>query len=161
MTTARLLLVEDDPDNLEVLTVILSDHYHVLSCSSADAALAALETGKPDLLLLDICMGPVDGLACLKAIRATPGYGSIPAIALTGYAHDVERRAFQAAGFQRVIIKPILDYEELFAAITALLTSPAAPSYGASPGEPSDDQTAVSPRALGKACLDSTYRMTA
>ena len=155
MTTARLLLVEDDPDNLEVLTVILSDQYHVLSCASADAALAALETGKPDLLLLDICMGPVDGLECLKAIRATPGYGSIPAIALTGYARDVERRAFQAAGFQRVIVAPD-SYGELFAAITALLTSPAAPSYGASPGEPRNDQTALSPRASGGAALTAS-----
>jgi len=49
-----------------------------------------------------------------------PGYGSVPAIALTGYARDNERKGFQAAGFQAVLTKPILD-DELFPAITAVL----------------------------------------
>jgi CheY-like chemotaxis protein len=67
-------------------------------------------------------MGPIDGLECLEAIRSMPGYGSIPAIALTGYARASEREAFQAAGFQAVLAKPILD-DELCAAITAVLAS--------------------------------------
>jgi CheY-like chemotaxis protein len=66
-------------------------------------------------------MSPVDGLQCLEVIRSLPGYRSIPAIALTAYAHDVERKAFVAAGFQAVVTKPILDQQELFGSITALL----------------------------------------
>jgi CheY-like chemotaxis protein len=120
LTTARLLVVEDNQDTLDLLTFWLSEKYCVLGYGRADEALTALETAKPDLLLLDIGMRPIDGLECLKAIRAMPGYGSIPAIALTGYARDCEREAFQAAGFQAVLAKPVLD-DELFAAITALL----------------------------------------
>ena len=120
MTTARLLIVEDNQDTLDLLTFWLSDKYSVLSYGRADEALTALEMAKPDLLLLDIGMRPIDGLECLKAIRAMPGYGSVPAIALTGYARDCEREAFQAAGFQAVLAKPVLD-DELFAAIAALL----------------------------------------
>jgi CheY-like chemotaxis protein len=128
MKTAWLLLVDDNQDNLEVLTVILSEKYHVLSYTCAQEALTALAATKPDLVLLDIGMSPVDGLQCLKAIRAMPGYGSIPAIALTAYARDVERKAFLTAGFQAVVTKPILDHQELFGSITALLAAEAAPS---------------------------------
>jgi len=120
MTTARLLVVEDDRDTLDLLTLWLSEKYRVFSYGCAHEALAALETAKPDLLLLDIGMSPIDGLECLKAIRAMPGYGSIPAIALTGYPRDNERKGFQAAGFHAVLTKPILD-DELFSAITAVL----------------------------------------
>jgi CheY-like chemotaxis protein len=122
MTTARLLVVEDDQDTLDLLTLWLSENYRVFSYGCASDALAALDMAKPDLLLLDIGMGPIDGLACLEAIRAIPGYRSIPAIALTGYARASEREAFRAAGFQAVLAKPILD-DELCAAITAVLAS--------------------------------------
>ena len=122
MTTVRLLVVEDNEDTLDLLTLWLSEKYRVFSYGCAAEALTDLETAKPDLLLLDIGMGPIDGLECLKAIRAMPRYGSIPAIALTGYARDDEREAFRAAGFQAVLAKPVLD-DELFAAITAVLAS--------------------------------------
>lgn len=124
MTTARLLVVEDNQDNLDLLTLWLSEKYRVFSYGCAHEALKALETAKAklDLVLLDIGMRPIDGLECLKAIRAMRGYGNIPAIALTGYARDSERKAFQAAGFQAVLTKPVLD-DELFAAITAVLGS--------------------------------------
>ena len=121
--TPRLLLVEDDADNLELLTTILSQTYRVFSYADASEALAALETAKPELLLLDIGIGPFDGLECLAAMRARPGYGSVPAIALTGYGREAERKAFQAAGFQAVFIKPVLDYQDFFGTITALLAA--------------------------------------
>jgi CheY-like chemotaxis protein len=121
MKTARLLLVDDNPDDLEVLTVILGEKYLVLGYRSAPEALTALDTARPDLLVLDIGMSPVDGLQCLQTIRARPGYDSIPAIALTAYARDVERDAFLAAGFQAVVTKPVLDHRDLFAAIAPLL----------------------------------------
>src|SRR5688500_15864286 len=122
MRTARVLVVEDDQDTLDLLTLWLSENYSVFSYGCASEALAALETAQPDLLLLDIGMGPIDGLECLGAIRSMPGYGGIPAIAVTGYARASEREAFQAAGFQAVLAKPILD-DELCAAITAVLAS--------------------------------------
>jgi CheY-like chemotaxis protein len=122
MRAARVLVVEDNQDTLDLLTLWLSENYSVFGYACASEALAALETAKPDLLLLDIGMGPIDGLQCLGAIRSMPGYSSIPAIALTGYARASEREAFRAAGFQAVLAKPILD-DELCAAITAVLAS--------------------------------------
>jgi CheY-like chemotaxis protein len=122
MRSARLLLVDDDADNLEVLAVILSERYRVFNYNCAADALTAVEAVKPDLLVLDIGMRPVDGLECLKTVRAMPGYGSIPAIALTGFARDVERETFLTAGFQAVVTKPILDHTQFLAVITSLVT---------------------------------------
>jgi CheY-like chemotaxis protein len=151
MTPARILLVDDNEDNLEVLAVMLRESYEVVTYACAQEALTALEAAKPDLLLLDIGMAPIDGLQCVKAIRAMPGYRSTPAIALTAYAHDAERKAFLAAGFQAVVTKPIIDHRELFATISALLTSVAALSQNGSTGSAghsSNDQFSTSHSAL-------------
>jgi CheY-like chemotaxis protein len=127
MRTVRLLLVDDSPDNLEVLAALLAEKYHVWSYGSAAEALRALETVKPDVLVLDIGMTPVDGVECLGAIRAMPAYCMVPAIALTAFARDIDRQAFLGAGFQAVVTKPILD-DELIAAVDALIaTAPAKP----------------------------------
>ena len=123
--SGRLLLVDDNPDNLEVLAMLLGQHYSVAGYGSAAEALDALETVKPDLLVLDIGMSPVDGLQCLEAIRGRPGYGGIPAIALTAFARDDERSEFLKAGFQAVVAKPILDLDALAAVIDTLLPSAA------------------------------------
>lgn len=123
MRTARLLVVDDNPDILEMLTVLLGENYSVSSCGSAAEALTVLEASRPDVLLLDIRMSPVDGLQCLEAIRAMPGYSRTPAIALTAFAHEAERQAFLATGFQAVVTKPILDPRELETLIDTLLNS--------------------------------------
>ena len=117
----RLLLVEDNGDNREVLTMILGEKYRVLSYGSAADALSALETVSVDLLVLDIGMKPVDGLRCLQTIRAMPGYRLTPAIALTGHGREVDRQSFLAGGFQAVVTKPIVDYPEFETLIETLL----------------------------------------
>jgi CheY-like chemotaxis protein len=122
MAAARLLVVEDNQDTLDLFTLWLSTKYRVFSYARADQALLDLETAAPDVLVLDIGMGPIDGVECLRAIRAQSKYATIPAIALTAYARECEREAFKAAGFQMVLAKPLLD-EDLFSAISAVLAS--------------------------------------
>lgn len=121
MRAGQLLLVEDDADNREMLTILLSGSYSVASYGSAEEALEALEAVRPDLLLLDIGMKPVDGVRCLQAIRAQSGFSETSAIALTGFAREVDRQAFLAAGFQAVVTKPIVDYQALETLIDTLL----------------------------------------
>jgi len=125
MKTKRLLLVDDHEDSLAMLTVILSERYVVCDCSSAAEALVNLDSFKPDLLVLDIAMSPVDGIQCLNVIRRKSRYRRIPAIALTALARDDEKQAFLSAGFHAVIAKPILDYLHLQQMIDALLESQA------------------------------------
>jgi two-component system, chemotaxis family, CheB/CheR fusion protein len=117
----RLLFIEDDRDNLEVFSMILDERYAVFGYPSAVDALQAIDVVRPDLLLLDIGMHPVDGLECLKAIRAKPEYRKIPALALTGFGRAVERKRFLDGGFQAVVVKPVLDHRELIAMIDGLL----------------------------------------
>jgi CheY-like chemotaxis protein len=144
MSAARLLLVDDNPDNLEVLSILLAEKYKVASYASAADALEALEAVQPDLVVLDIAMTPLDGLQCLNAIRATPGYAGIPAVALTAFARDADRNAFLASGFQAVVTKPILDQHKLIAVIDRLLDSPAArPSSVGRPDGHLPDQSPV------------------
>jgi CheY-like chemotaxis protein len=85
-----------------MLTLLLSEKYSVSSCDSVAETLAALEENRPDVLMLDIRMAPVDGVQCLETIRAISEYSAIPAIALTAFAREAEQQAFLAAGFQAV-----------------------------------------------------------
>jgi len=120
MNSIHLLVVEDDPDNLALIAAILSQ-YDVSCCGSSDEALMALEALRPDLIVLDIGMQPVDGLECLKAIRLKPECCDIPAVALTGFARDADKEAFLAAGFQAVVTKPIHHRRDLEEVVEKLL----------------------------------------
>jgi CheY-like chemotaxis protein len=120
----RLLLVEDDPDNLEVVSILLSEKYAVFGYGSGVEALEAVDTAKPQVLVLDIRMRPMDGIQCLHAIRSIPDYRHVPAVALTALARDVERQQFLDGGFQAVVVKPILDPAQLMIVIDRMLKSP-------------------------------------
>jgi CheY-like chemotaxis protein len=122
-TRTRLVLVEDDLDNLESSAMVLGEKYDVFGYASAKAALQALDAAKPDVLLLDIGMHPIDGVQCLKMIRAMPDHRDIPAVAVTGFVREVERERFLESGFQAVVAKPILDLPELMAVIDRLANS--------------------------------------
>jgi CheY-like chemotaxis protein len=120
MKKPRLLIVDDHQDTLDLFGVMLSDNYEVVACSSATEALAVLDGARPDVVVLDIGMMPMNGIQCLEKIRATPGYDSVPAVALTGWARAGDKKRFIDAGFQAVVTKPVLD-EPLIAAVETLL----------------------------------------
>src|SRR5438874_10995166 len=113
MLKRRLLLIDDTPDNLEVLTVLLRDKYDVFGYGSCTDALAALQSIKPDLLLLDVRMFPMDGVDFLKHVRTVHAFSEVPAMAITALAGDADRQTILAAGFQAVLTKPIIDLSTL------------------------------------------------
>ena len=115
---ARLLLVDDNSDHLDILALFLRGHYAVSKCGSAAEALQAIEHFMPDVLLLDIRMAPVDGVQCLQAIRGLPECSSIPAIAVTA----LDGECFLSAGFQAVVTKPVVEPAELIAVVKSVLT---------------------------------------
>jgi two-component system, chemotaxis family, CheB/CheR fusion protein len=123
MIRTRVVLVEDNQDALEAFSILLGEKFAVYGYASAVEALQAIDAAKPDVLVLDIGMHPIDGMQCLRTIRATPGYRDIPAVALTGFARDIERQSFLDGGFQAVVVKPMLDHEELTAVIDSLVNS--------------------------------------
>jgi CheY-like chemotaxis protein len=146
VTRPKLVLVDDDRDHLEALSIFFEEKYTVFGYASAMEATEAIGAVKPDVMVLDIGMRPVDGMQCLQAIRAAPENRDIPAVALTGFARDVERQRFLDGGFQAVVVKPVLQLGELVAVIDRLLsfrTSTAAWTSGDRRGNPSPSTAAA------------------
>jgi signal transduction histidine kinase/CheY-like chemotaxis protein len=123
----RVLLVDDDPDCLQVLTVMLTERRaNVQAAASAAEALEVLEWFAPDVLVSDLAMPGEDGYSLISKIRALEGEsGNQPlAVALTAYARVEDRTRALSAGFDIFVPKPV-EPNELVAAI-ANLTDPEA-----------------------------------
>lgn len=110
LNNLRVLVVDDEPDTLELITFLLRQEgaiVHTAAC--VREALVAFEEFQPELLISDIGMPEADGYALLhqlhKQIPATSK--KIPAIALTAFARDEDRHRAISAGFQRHLAKPI------------------------------------------------------
>ncbi|MEG4857688.1 response regulator [Microcoleus sp. K1-B6] len=130
LTNLQLLVVDDDDDTREFLIALLEDEGAIVrSAASVAGALAALESYWPDLLLSDIGMPQADGYELIARVREMEVLrgGKMPAIALTAYAREEERKQALEAGFQMHLSKPV-DINKLIAAIanlTGMLGNPA------------------------------------
>ncbi len=110
----RLLLVEDEPINQEVSQGLLEDVG--LQVDLAEDGVIAVEMARQtayDLILMDIQMPRLNGIAATEAIRALPGHANTPILAMTANAFDDDRQACLAAGMNGHIAKPI-DPDLLF-----------------------------------------------
>jgi hypothetical protein len=105
----RVLVLDDEPDARELVAMVLRTRgADVLIASSVDQAIELLERRAPDVLVSDIGMPLTDGYTLLRRIRALPTDASrIPAVALTAYAREQDRRLAFEAGFQAYLSKPV------------------------------------------------------
>jgi CheY-like chemotaxis protein len=123
LSNLRVLVVDDERDARELLTVVLERQgAFVRAVGSAAEALAAFGALKPDVLVSDIGMPNDDGYSLIRRVRALAPEdgGQVPAVALTAYAGDNAREKTLAAGFQVHLAKPI-DPTELLASIARLV----------------------------------------
>src|SRR5690606_26124499 len=104
--SARVMVVEDDADIREVLTLVLEAHgYDVTVAADGEQALALIRTGPPpSLVLLDLTMPGIDGEEVARTMRADPGLGRIPIVVMSGRG-DAAARA-QALGVEACLSKP-------------------------------------------------------
>jgi PAS domain S-box-containing protein len=105
-----VLLVDDDPDTLELLTTALARREAtVTAVTSAGEAIEAIKVKKPDVLISDIAMPGEDGYDLIERVRSLDSEqtNSIPAIAITAYAKAEDRERALAAGFQIYLAKPV------------------------------------------------------
>jgi CheY-like chemotaxis protein len=114
----RILVVEDDPDSLELFEYFLSTEGAVVATarSAADAG-EWLSSNKPDVLISDLSLPDGDGCALIASLRANPEIARTPAIAITGHAEDAALLRTVKAGFDRHIAKPV----ELGAVLSTIL----------------------------------------
>ncbi|MFN7943944.1 MAG: PAS domain S-box protein [Blastocatellia bacterium] len=123
LSGTRVLVVEDETDTRELLSLLLDEHgAATISVSSADEALTVLRQWTPDLLISDLAMSDKDGYWLIRRIREMPlgQDGRMPAIALTAYARAEDRLRSLEAGFQLHLPKPF-DPEDLIDAAARLL----------------------------------------
>lgn len=104
---ARILIVEDSPDNMKLFrTVLRLKGHEVTGLSGGDGLLQAIEQEPPDLVLMDIQLPGKDGFALLQEIRSSAS-SRLPVIALTAHAMSGDRERALEAGFDDYITKPI------------------------------------------------------
>jgi PAS domain S-box-containing protein len=116
----RILLVDDEPDQIELMTFVLEDCGAVIqSALNATLALECLNEFQPDLLISDLAMPGNDGYELLRQVRLHPA-GNIPAIVLTAYASTTIAERSRQAGFQCHLTKPV-EPEILIAEILRLM----------------------------------------
>lgn len=116
----RILFVDDDANTREMLYEVLRRAgADVQAAGCAAEALEKLQGWQPDVLISDIGMPGEDGYDLLRQIRQLPEElgGGVPAIALTGYARERDRRSAFDAGYQAFAAKPV-DLDQLFSTIT-------------------------------------------
>jgi len=105
----RLALVVDDNElNVELATFLLeADGWTVTTAADGPAALAQVAHARPDLILMDIQLPGMDGLALTRRLKSDPATSSIPIIAFTAYAMKGDEQRMRAAGCDGYISKPI------------------------------------------------------
>jgi signal transduction histidine kinase/ActR/RegA family two-component response regulator len=121
----RVLVVDDEADTLELVRMILERcSVEVSTASSTSEALTALEAVKPDVLISDIGMPGEDGYQLIRKVRmlAPERGGNTPAIALTAYAGEADRRAALRSGYQTHMAKPI-EPSAMLRAVASLVHS--------------------------------------
>jgi CheY-like chemotaxis protein len=120
----RILVVEDNEHTRDIFRTTLEHAgYDVLEASDGEQALARVREGPPDLVLMDFAMPRLDGLSCLKILKAEATTRSIPIIAVTAHGEMEFRIEASLAGCDGFLAKPV-EPMEIVRAVEAL-TGPA------------------------------------
>jgi len=118
---ATVLIVEDNPANMKLTSLLLCNVGHTVLCAvDAEIGLTLARDQQPDLILMDIQLPGMDGLAATALLKQDPATAAIPVIALTAMAMKEDREKSKVAGCDAYIAKP-LRYKELYAVIDTLL----------------------------------------
>jgi len=103
----RILVVEDQEDNRQILRDLLgSAGYDMVEAGDGEAALVAVKSERPDLILMDIQLPLLDGYEATRRIKADPDLKNIPIIVVTSYALSGDEGKARAAGCDAYVTKP-------------------------------------------------------
>jgi CheY-like chemotaxis protein len=114
----RILVAEDNDSNYLLMTFILKGHFELLRAIDGQEAVDKATTEHPDLILMDLKMPKMDGLAATRQIKSL--LPNMPIIALTANAFDSDRQMAQEAGCVGFLSKPV-NREECMKLIKSLI----------------------------------------
>ncbi len=118
-----ILVVEDNPDNMTLVSWALEDAgYEYRGVESAEEALNLIENHTFELVLMDISLQGMDGKEATRRLRADPRHASLPIIAVTAHAIAEEERDIRSCGVDQVLTKPI-ERTRLLETIESLLST--------------------------------------
>jgi signal transduction histidine kinase/CheY-like chemotaxis protein len=115
-----VLVVEDNPDNLRTARALLADRYQVVEAEDGKTGVELARTHRPDIILTDISLPVMDGIAVLAAIREDEALRATPVIAVTASAMKGDRETILAHGFDGYLSKPI-DHDALMKTLQQML----------------------------------------
>ena len=105
---ARVLVVEDQAENLELMVYLLQAFGHqTLTAGNGAEGVAAVSQDHPDLVVMDLQMPVMDGYEAARLLKADPAVATIPLVAVTAYAMVGDRERIMACGFDGYMTKPI------------------------------------------------------
>lgn len=106
--SAKFLVIEDFPANLELLRVLLEAFGHKVDpAEDGYAGLAAARAAKPDVVICDLQMDGIDGFEVARELRADAGLRDVPLIAVSAVVADGVEQQVLSSGFDAYISKPI------------------------------------------------------
>ncbi|MFZ4816049.1 MAG: response regulator [Phototrophicaceae bacterium] len=108
MAHARILIVDDDPLNVEVMQLYLElDHFQVFAVSSGEKALEIVKTQTPDLILMDVRMSGLSGYETCRRLKDNPATATIPVLMVTAFSEEQDIQQAIDAGVDDLLFKPI------------------------------------------------------
>jgi len=121
----KILLVEDIPDNAELVRKALSGrNYEIIHALDAETGLSMALEHVPDLILLDLGLPDYDGQTLAGWLRAEPVLDATPIVAVTAWPEETAKKMVDSYGFDGYICKPILKVGVFLAKIDTYLKVP-------------------------------------
>jgi len=110
--SARILIVEDNPENMRLLEMVLrAKNYTLLKATDGEEALDMAMRERPDLIIMDIQLPKMNGLEVTRKLRETPAFSHTPIIAVTAYAMKGNKERVIESGCDAYLSKPISTRE--------------------------------------------------
>lgn len=106
-TGGTILVVDDEPINIQIIYQILGNEYQILMATNAAQALSVCKASMPDLVLLDVMMPDIDGWQICQQMKADAEIAAIPVVFITGMQHQANEDACWNAGAVDFIQKPV------------------------------------------------------
>jgi len=120
---ARILVIEDNATNMRLTVLLLQREGHeILEASDAEEGIRLARAQLPQLILMDVQLPGMDGLAATRLLKGDPATRKIKIVALTALAMSGDREKIEAAGCDGYVAKPI-HYQEFLKVVRSMVTT--------------------------------------